>query len=279
MVPPMTWKLNIWAAKMKAAITPIRGMARSSRVSFVFLTASAMAAIVSGPHDDRDRQRQEAVRRVQLRPARASAQGRSRRWMRTRHSPPRSSTAPLAAGALDCRRDPSLLQRVATRGPRRAAYTPFHEPIRIADRPTARRSAGVGDRPGAPARTRPALDAATARARRGPRRDRGPRHRRGAGRALPGARPGDDPLDDLPDPRRPRGARRRPPRPRSERPRGVPRPARRRARPPPLQDLWGSWEISFAEAAGIVGSLDAERGFEVDLSHVTIVGRCRACRG
>jgi Fur family ferric uptake transcriptional regulator len=39
-----------------------------------------------------------------------------------------------------------------------------------------------------------------------------------------------------------------------------------------------SWEISADEAASIVGSLDAERGFEVDLSHVTIVGRCRACR-
>jgi Fur family transcriptional regulator, ferric uptake regulator len=40
-----------------------------------------------------------------------------------------------------------------------------------------------------------------------------------------------------------------------------------------------SWEISAAEAAAVVASLDAERGFEVDLSHVTIVGRCRACRG
>jgi len=40
-----------------------------------------------------------------------------------------------------------------------------------------------------------------------------------------------------------------------------------------------SWEISTDEAAGVVASLDAERGFEVDLSHVTIVGRCRACRG
>jgi len=39
-----------------------------------------------------------------------------------------------------------------------------------------------------------------------------------------------------------------------------------------------SWEISADEAASIVGSLDRERGFEVDLSHVTIVGRCRACR-
>ena len=40
-----------------------------------------------------------------------------------------------------------------------------------------------------------------------------------------------------------------------------------------------SWEISTDEAAAVVASLDAERGFEVDLSHVTIVGRCRACRG
>ncbi len=40
-----------------------------------------------------------------------------------------------------------------------------------------------------------------------------------------------------------------------------------------------SWEIGTAEAAAVVASLDAERGFEVDLSHVTIVGRCRDCRG
>jgi Fur family transcriptional regulator, ferric uptake regulator len=40
-----------------------------------------------------------------------------------------------------------------------------------------------------------------------------------------------------------------------------------------------SWEIGADEAAAVVASLDAERGFEVDLSHVTIVGRCRACRG
>jgi len=39
------------------------------------------------------------------------------------------------------------------------------------------------------------------------------------------------------------------------------------------------WEIGRDEAAAVVASLDAERGFEVDLSHVTIVGRCRACRG
>jgi Fur family ferric uptake transcriptional regulator len=40
-----------------------------------------------------------------------------------------------------------------------------------------------------------------------------------------------------------------------------------------------SWEIGAHEAAAIAASLDAERGFELDLSHVTIIGRCRACRG
>jgi Fur family ferric uptake transcriptional regulator len=40
-----------------------------------------------------------------------------------------------------------------------------------------------------------------------------------------------------------------------------------------------TWEIRADEASSIVASLDADRGFEVDLSHVTIVGRCRACRG
>jgi Fur family transcriptional regulator, ferric uptake regulator len=40
----------------------------------------------------------------------------------------------------------------------------------------------------------------------------------------------------------------------------------------------GCWELGIDEARSILGSLAAERGFEVDLSHVTIVGRCRACR-
>jgi len=44
------------------------------------------------------------------------------------------------------------------------------------------------------------------------------------------------------------------------------------------QRCGASWEISADEAASIVRSLQAERGFEVDLSHVTIVGRCRTCR-
>ena len=44
------------------------------------------------------------------------------------------------------------------------------------------------------------------------------------------------------------------------------------------QACGASWEISTDEASSIVGSLDAERGFQVDLSHVTIVGRCRSCR-
>jgi Fur family ferric uptake transcriptional regulator len=44
------------------------------------------------------------------------------------------------------------------------------------------------------------------------------------------------------------------------------------------KECGATWEISVEEATSIVRSLDAERGFEVDLSHVTIVGRCRSCR-
>ena len=40
----------------------------------------------------------------------------------------------------------------------------------------------------------------------------------------------------------------------------------------------GSWEIRDDEAAAIVGKFDHDRGFEVDLSHVTISGRCGSCR-
>lgn len=40
----------------------------------------------------------------------------------------------------------------------------------------------------------------------------------------------------------------------------------------------GTWEIDAREAAGLVRSIEAGRGFAVDLSHVTIVGRCATCR-
>jgi Fur family ferric uptake transcriptional regulator len=39
-----------------------------------------------------------------------------------------------------------------------------------------------------------------------------------------------------------------------------------------------TWEIEAVEAAALVGPLQASRGFAVDLSHVTIVGTCAACR-
>ena len=38
-----------------------------------------------------------------------------------------------------------------------------------------------------------------------------------------------------------------------------------------------TWEIGEEEASGIVGSIAGTRGFAVDLSHVTIVGRCADC--
>jgi len=41
----------------------------------------------------------------------------------------------------------------------------------------------------------------------------------------------------------------------------------------------GIWELCPDEAAGIVAALETNHGFSVDLSHVTIVGRCRDCRG
>jgi Fur family ferric uptake transcriptional regulator len=40
----------------------------------------------------------------------------------------------------------------------------------------------------------------------------------------------------------------------------------------------GTWEIEADEAAALVGSVESRRGFAVDLSHVTIVGTCAACR-
>ena len=40
----------------------------------------------------------------------------------------------------------------------------------------------------------------------------------------------------------------------------------------------GTWEIDAQEGREIVRSLERGRGFTVDLSHITIVGRCAACR-
>lgn len=41
----------------------------------------------------------------------------------------------------------------------------------------------------------------------------------------------------------------------------------------------GRWEIGAAEAAGLVDGLRSRHGFQVDLSHLTVVGRCRGCTG
>lgn len=42
-------------------------------------------------------------------------------------------------------------------------------------------------------------------------------------------------------------------------------------------DCGGRWEIRAGQAEGIVADLLAANGFEVDLSHVTVVGRCADC--
>ena len=40
-----------------------------------------------------------------------------------------------------------------------------------------------------------------------------------------------------------------------------------------------SWDIEASEAAELVSALHRDRGFEMDLSHLTISGRCAECRG
>jgi Fur family ferric uptake transcriptional regulator len=39
----------------------------------------------------------------------------------------------------------------------------------------------------------------------------------------------------------------------------------------------GTWEIGATEAAALLGSLQASRGFAVELSHLSIAGRCAGC--
>jgi Fur family transcriptional regulator, ferric uptake regulator len=39
-----------------------------------------------------------------------------------------------------------------------------------------------------------------------------------------------------------------------------------------------SWEIDADEAAALVASLHAERGFAVDMSHLSVAGRCAECQ-
>lgn len=39
-----------------------------------------------------------------------------------------------------------------------------------------------------------------------------------------------------------------------------------------------SWEVGSDEAAAVLAAFEASHGFEVDLGHLTVTGRCRACR-
>lgn len=38
-----------------------------------------------------------------------------------------------------------------------------------------------------------------------------------------------------------------------------------------------TWEVSAAQADGVAAALRAGDGFEIDIGHVTLVGRCRDC--
>lgn len=42
----------------------------------------------------------------------------------------------------------------------------------------------------------------------------------------------------------------------------------------------GTWELSGADPAVVLAldAFDGERGFEIDVSHLTLIGRCAACR-
>jgi Fur family ferric uptake transcriptional regulator len=40
-----------------------------------------------------------------------------------------------------------------------------------------------------------------------------------------------------------------------------------------------TWEIGAAQAAGVAAALRSGDGFEIDIGHVTLVGRCRECAG
>lgn len=40
----------------------------------------------------------------------------------------------------------------------------------------------------------------------------------------------------------------------------------------------GSWEVDSDEAAALLAAFEASHGFDVDLGHLTLTGRCRACR-
>lgn len=40
-----------------------------------------------------------------------------------------------------------------------------------------------------------------------------------------------------------------------------------------------SWDLTADDAAGLVASLRERLGFEADLGHLTVVGRCRGCAG
>ncbi len=64
LVPPATGKLTIWAAKMKAAVTPMSGTARSSRLAAAALHRDGQHDDGDAPHERRDGDRQEAVRGV-----------------------------------------------------------------------------------------------------------------------------------------------------------------------------------------------------------------------
>ena len=108
-MPPATWKLNIWAAKMNAAITPMSGIARSSSDAFVRLTAIRQDDQRDDPHHGRDGHREEAV---------GSVHPRGRRRSQRRTAMRRRGTAGPCLLGPGSRADPCTGSSVGRRGTR-----------------------------------------------------------------------------------------------------------------------------------------------------------------
>ena len=261
-VPPTTWKLNIWAAKMNAAVTPSSGTARSSSVRFVRRTAIARTTTVIRPHRGRDGQRQEPVGGVHL--------GRGRQ--RAGRGDDGGGEHPILCGGDvgNGRRWPSLPQQHAIEQRR---YT-FARCLRLdqSSNPRPRRSAITCGRAACAGR-RSAGSCSTSWPRRTA-TSRAPSSSIGAAQVDPGTTPSTvyrtlRVLEELGVVRHAHG-----------------RDGREEFHVRPGSDhghlhcahCGASWEIDPVDAKATVHSFDARFGFEIDLSHLTVVGRCADCR-
>ena len=134
----------------------------------------------------------------------------------------------------------------------------------------------MGDGRRGAARSRPPVDAPAPDGHRRPGRVGRPHHRLGARRALPRPGCGDDPVDRLPDARRPRGPGTRASRPWRRRTRSS-TSCRRAGGHLHCSSCGQTWEIDEATRRSRRRRPAHGNGFEIDIGHVTLVGLCRQC--